>query len=62
MEGDVYRGMFIPKGSLIIANTRGMTLDEKIYKRPHDFNPSRYLPQPEGNNEPTPSGPFGFGR
>ncbi|KAG5635743.1 hypothetical protein H0H81_010226 [Sphagnurus paluster] len=61
-EDDVYRGMFIPKGSVIIANTRGMTLDERFYKNPQSFNPSRYLPQPEGNNEPYPNGPFGFGR
>ncbi|KAG5638092.1 hypothetical protein H0H81_001859 [Sphagnurus paluster] len=39
-----------------------MTLDEKVYKDPHTFNPSRYRPQPEGNNEPFPNGPFGFGR
>ncbi|KAF8064423.1 cytochrome P450 [Lyophyllum atratum] len=62
MEDDTYRGMFIPKGSVIIANTRGMTLDERIYRDPHSFNPSRYLPKPEGNGEPYPSGPFGFGR
>lgn len=62
MEDDVYRGMFIPMGSLVIANIRAMSLDDKIYKNPHDFNPSRYLPEPEGNSEPYPTGPFGFGR
>ncbi|RDB17679.1 hypothetical protein Hypma_001255 [Hypsizygus marmoreus] len=62
MEDDIYNGMFIPKGSIIIANTRGMTLDERIYADPHIFNPSRYLPKPEGNGEPYPIGPFGFGR
>ncbi|KAF8077572.1 cytochrome P450 [Lyophyllum atratum] len=62
MEDDIYRGMFIPAGSLMIANTRGMTLDDKIYANPHAFDPSRYLPKPEGNNEPHPNGPFGFGR
>ncbi|RDB17677.1 O-methylsterigmatocystin oxidoreductase [Hypsizygus marmoreus] len=62
MEDDIYRGMFIPKRSLIIANTRGMTLDERVYADPHTFNPTRYLPKPEGNNEPHPVGPFGFGR
>ncbi|KAF9458164.1 cytochrome P450 [Collybia nuda] len=62
MEDDVYNGMFIPKGSLIIANTRGITLDENVYKDPFTFNPSRYLPKPEGNGEPFPVGPFGFGR
>ncbi|KAG5642591.1 hypothetical protein DXG03_002515 [Asterophora parasitica] len=62
LEDDVYRGMFIPKGSVIFANTRGMTLDEDVYANPRAFNPSRYLPKPEGNSEPHPNGPFGFGR
>ncbi|KAF9460615.1 cytochrome P450 CYP621A2 [Collybia nuda] len=62
LEDDVYEGMFIPKGSLVIANTRGMTLDERVYSDPAMFNPARFLPKPEGNAEPHPSGPFGFGR
>ncbi|KDR72342.1 hypothetical protein GALMADRAFT_769658 [Galerina marginata CBS 339.88] len=57
MEDDVYNGMFIPKGSIIVANTRGITLDEDVYKNPHTFNPSRYL-----HGEPHPVGQFGFGR
>ncbi|KAF9459534.1 cytochrome P450 [Collybia nuda] len=61
LEDDIYNGMFIPKGSLIIPNTRGMTLDDKIYKDPAMFNPARYLPKPDGNAEPYPSA-FGFGR
>ncbi|KAF9456704.1 cytochrome P450 [Collybia nuda] len=64
-EDDVYNGMFIPKGSLIIPNTsdpRGMTLDENVYSDPFTFNPARFLPKPEGNGEPYAGGPFGFGR
>ncbi|PPQ76379.1 hypothetical protein CVT26_015387 [Gymnopilus dilepis] len=57
MEDDVYNGMFIPKGSIIVANTRGMTLDEDVYKDPHTFDPSRYL-----RGEPRPVGQYGFGR
>jgi len=57
MEDDVYNGMFIPKGSIIVANTRGITLDEDVYKDPHTFDPSRYL-----RGEPHPIGHFGFGR
>ncbi|KAF8885537.1 cytochrome P450 [Gymnopilus junonius] len=56
-EDDIYNGMFIPKGSIIVANTRGMTLDEDVYKNPHIFDPSRYL-----RGEPHPVGQFGFGR
>ncbi|KAG5349741.1 hypothetical protein C0989_002091 [Termitomyces sp. Mn162] len=40
---------------------RGMALDEKVYTDAQAFNPSRYLPLPEGNHEPYPH-PFGFGR
>ncbi|KAG6811839.1 hypothetical protein H0H92_005570 [Tricholoma furcatifolium] len=52
MEDDIYRGMWIPKGSIIIANIRAINLDEIVYAEPHAFNPSRFLPQPEGNGEP----------
>ncbi|PPR02813.1 hypothetical protein CVT26_009599 [Gymnopilus dilepis] len=56
-EDDIYNGMFIPKGSIVVANTRGMTLDEDIYQEPRRFDPSRYL-----RGEPHPVGQFGFGR
>jgi len=62
LEDDIYMGMFIPKGSLVIANIRGMNLDERVYTDAASFNPSRYLPKPEGNEEPYPSETFGFGR
>ncbi|KAF9459490.1 cytochrome P450 [Collybia nuda] len=55
LEDDIYEGMFIPKGSLVISNTR-------IYNNPFTFNPARFLPKPEGNAEPHPNGPFGFGK
>ncbi|KAI0796042.1 cytochrome P450 [Abortiporus biennis] len=59
---DVYCGMFIPKGAVIISNIRGITLDENVYTDPHKFDPDRYLPQPEGNGEPFISSQFGYGR
>lgn len=62
LEDDIYKGMFIPKGSVIIANTRGMTLDENIYKDASAFDPTRFLPKPAGRSEPYPVGTFGFGR
>ncbi|KAJ7865109.1 cytochrome P450 [Mycena olivaceomarginata] len=62
MQGDHYRGMFIPAGSLVFANLRGMTLDESIYADPTSFNPKRYLAAPAGNAEPHFPGKFGFGR
>ncbi|KAF7377365.1 Cytochrome P450 [Mycena sanguinolenta] len=61
-QDDVYRGMYIPKGSLILANVRGMSLDENTYKNPTKFIPERFLPPPLGNGELHFSCLFGFGR
>ncbi|KAK0231772.1 cytochrome P450 [Armillaria nabsnona] len=61
VEDDVYRGMFIPKGSVVFANVRGMGLDENIYHQATVFNPDRYLPKPQGKEEPYLTA-FGFGR
>ncbi|KAJ7071655.1 cytochrome P450, partial [Mycena amicta] len=44
MEQDVYRGMIIPAGSTVMANIKGMPLDEKVYTEPTRFFPERYLP------------------
>ncbi|KAF9002155.1 cytochrome P450 [Cyathus striatus] len=59
---DVYNGMFIPKGTIVIANAYAILRDESIYSDPDSFNPGRYMPKPEGNAEPYPVGHFGFGR
>jgi len=62
MADDTYRGILIPKGSVLIANIRGMSLDESVYFEPHKFSPSRFLPKPEGRGEPYFPSAFGFGR
>ncbi|KAE9390849.1 cytochrome P450, partial [Gymnopus androsaceus JB14] len=62
LEDDIYRGMFIPKGSTVIANTRAITLDEKIYADPLKYDPTRYMPAPLGRGEPYPTASWGFGR
>ncbi|TFK36163.1 cytochrome P450 [Crucibulum laeve] len=69
MEDDVYNGMFIPKGAIIIANTRGMSLDSSVYSPvprstsdAHIFNPLRFRPKPLGLGEPYPIAHFGFRR
>ncbi|TFK33315.1 cytochrome P450, partial [Crucibulum laeve] len=62
LEDDIYKGMFIPKNSLIIPNSHGISLDETVYEDPSAFNPSRYLPRPLGREEPYPVSQFGFGR
>ncbi|KAF9002123.1 cytochrome P450 [Cyathus striatus] len=62
ISDDVYNGMFIPKGTVVIANAYAILRDESIYTNPDSFNPGRYLAKPEGNEEPYPIGHFGFGR
>ncbi|KAJ7447848.1 cytochrome P450 [Mycena latifolia] len=63
MEDDIYRGMLIPKGSLVLPNIKAMSLDETTYSDPTSFYPERYLPQPAGNGEPHFDHiAFGFGR
>ncbi|KAJ7058076.1 cytochrome P450 [Mycena amicta] len=57
-KDDIYRGMFIPKGTVVLANLRGMTLNDSIYTNPTAFNPDRYLK----NKEPFFASKFGFGR
>ncbi|KAJ8520739.1 hypothetical protein ONZ45_g2484 [Pleurotus djamor] len=60
---DIYRGMFIPKGTLVIANIYGLSVEEKRYSNPKLFNPKRFLPRSMGgNDEPPFEGVFGFGR
>ncbi|KAJ6555145.1 cytochrome P450 [Mycena vulgaris] len=43
MEDDVYRGMFIPKGSLIFGNVWAITRDETLFPNASVFLPERYL-------------------
>ncbi|KAJ7761230.1 cytochrome P450 [Mycena maculata] len=63
MEDDIYRGMLIPKGTLVFPNIQGMALDENIYSDPTSFHPERFLPTPTGTGEPHfDNVAFGFGR
>ncbi|KAL1753007.1 cytochrome P450 [Schizophyllum commune] len=62
-EDDVYRGMFIPKGSLILFNAFAISHDESVYADAWRFDPDRYLPREGGGRgEPLPTAHFGFGR
>ncbi|KAJ7723670.1 cytochrome P450 [Mycena metata] len=47
MEDDVYRGMFIPKGSLIFGNVWAITRDETLFPNASAFLPERYLEKVE---------------
>ncbi|KAJ8081659.1 hypothetical protein PM082_007505 [Marasmius tenuissimus] len=62
IDNDNYNGLYIPKGATVIANLRGMSLDEKVYSSPEAFDPVRFLPRPEGRGEPHFASAFGFGR
>ncbi|KAJ7171125.1 cytochrome P450 [Mycena filopes] len=65
MEDDVYRGMFIPKGSLIFANVWAITRDETLFPNASAFLPERYLEKVEpalAKKRDPRSYVFGFGR
>ncbi|KAH8921067.1 cytochrome P450 [Atractiella rhizophila] len=63
LEDEYYRGMLIPKGSVVFANAWAMCHDPEVYADPSTFDPCRYYPKEKGgNNEPIPVGQFGFGR
>ncbi|CAK7233253.1 hypothetical protein SCUCBS95973_008532 [Sporothrix curviconia] len=58
-----YHGMRIPAGSLVLANTKAMAADPRVYQDPDTFDPDRYVSAANGGRgEPYPNGNFGFGR
>ncbi|GBE89577.1 hypothetical protein SCP_1602400 [Sparassis crispa] len=61
-DDDVYNGMFIPKGSVIIPNIMAMSRDEMIYKDSEAFNPEHFLSASKGPGEPYLGAIFSFGR
>ncbi|KAI0835784.1 cytochrome P450 [Hypoxylon sp. FL0890] len=58
---DVYRGMFIPKGSTVIAPLWSIHLNESDFPEPDKFRPERFI---EDRQYPGPFGhsAFGWGR
>nr|VWO98686.1 Aspartate aminotransferase (EC [Ganoderma boninense] len=65
-ENDVYKGYYLPKGTLLVANNWAILHDEKAYgPDTSDFNPDRFL-RPDGTLDPNVPDPavaaFGFGR
>lgn len=57
---DIYDGMFIPKGTMLIPNVWLFLHDEAYFKEPETFKPERFLgPEPEMDPRTM---MFGFGR
>ncbi|KAF8184805.1 cytochrome P450 [Pholiota molesta] len=65
MEDDVYKGMFIPKGTFVFGNIWAMMRNEEIYPDADTFKPERFLeactPEVERRRDPK-NYVFGFGR
>ncbi|KAG9020177.1 hypothetical protein FS842_007538, partial [Serendipita sp. 407] len=65
-EADVYKGLYIPKGSVIHCNIGATLRDSRVWGQDcNEFNPNRFLPEfnPEAGSLPDVSNThFGFGR
>ncbi|KAJ7586756.1 putative CyP450 monooxygenase [Mycena floridula] len=62
LEDDVYRGYFIPKGSLVIGNSWGLLHDPALFgPNTDDFSPERFLSEDQQLNPNMPDTIFGFG-
>ncbi|TFK18376.1 O-methylsterigmatocystin oxidoreductase [Coprinopsis marcescibilis] len=63
-EDEEFNGYFIPKGTLLMANSWAILHDPEVFQNPHEFRPERYLK--DGKIDPTVLDPdltaFGFGR
>ncbi|KAI0253712.1 cytochrome P450 [Lactifluus subvellereus] len=62
-EDDIYEGFFIPKGSIIIADTWAILHNPELYPEPEVFNPERFLSD-DGTfqDDPTIALAFGIGK
>ncbi|EMD37285.1 hypothetical protein CERSUDRAFT_94290 [Gelatoporia subvermispora B] len=63
-EGGIYRGYYIPKGSIVCSNDWAILHDERVYPNPSAFDPDRFMKDGAINAEvPHPeTAAFGFGR
>ena len=43
IQDDVYNGYFLPKGTIVFANTWSIHQDPAEYERPEEFIPERFL-------------------
>ncbi|CCO27540.1 O-methylsterigmatocystin oxidoreductase Short=OMST oxidoreductase [Rhizoctonia solani AG-1 IB] len=61
-DDDEFRGMRIPKGSVVFAVVQNMHHDPQTYHEPHIFNPERFLGYSRNVERNPESTIFGFGR
>ncbi|KAI0826666.1 cytochrome P450 [Trametes gibbosa] len=65
-EDNVYKNMYIPKGTLVFGNNYNMTRDEAVYPNADVFDPERYLEEDLDQATAKKRDPrnyvFGFGR
>ncbi|KAJ7671682.1 cytochrome P450 [Mycena polygramma] len=61
MADDVYKGMVIPNGATVYANIYAMTTDPEVFPNPDEFQPERFLDNPDLKKVNFDI-PFGFGR
>ncbi|KAH9970772.1 cytochrome P450 [Russula compacta] len=62
-EDDIYNGLFIPKGAIVISNSWSILHDPATYQEPEVFKPERFL-DPDGTlrDDPTLISAFGHGK
>jgi len=58
-KDDIYKGYFIPAGTIVLPNVRSIAFDSTDY--PEEFTPERYLTS-EGHAQDPRTYSFGFGR
>ncbi|KZS94044.1 cytochrome P450 [Sistotremastrum niveocremeum HHB9708] len=61
-EDDVYQGMFIPKGTMVIFNVSAMMTNSRDFPNPSEFNPGRFLYTLRADIAKPEDIAFGFGR
>ncbi|XP_077520116.1 uncharacterized protein LOC144129934 [Amblyomma americanum] len=60
----VYKNLFLPKGTTVMANLRAVHMSPQYWKDPEEFNPSRFLNEDGSALLPKPDQliPFGVGK
>ena len=43
IQDDSYEGYFLPKGTILFANTWAIHMDESVYEEPDKFIPERFI-------------------